>query len=69
MPKYQIRVKLVDQTFEINTDDYKDEVASDEVDVQDPDSIHDWIKGWLEDDPSAFNVEVEIDEVEVTKRK
>ena len=67
MPKYRVEVTFSKQAFEVDTDDYKEELEG--IDVNDPESISEWAKELIEDDPHGyFDISFEPDEVKVAKK-
>lgn len=66
MPKYTIDVKC-SMAFVFDTDDYAEDMKENEVDVNDADAVHDYIRNLLDnsdlndfDTPAVGEVKIEL---------
>ena len=67
MPKYEIALTFSD-LITFDTDDYLKELKEAEVDLNDPDAIHDFVRELFENDRTHFD-DPSLDEVKVTLKK
>lgn len=44
MPKYNVTMFFDSVTFELDTDEHKEDLTEAEVNPNDPDALHDWIR-------------------------
>lgn len=68
MPKYIIEA-VTTSSFEFDTEDYAEDFKDNDLDPNDPDVIHDFVRELLENDgPGNFDTNPSIDTIKVTAR-